>query len=208
MTLIELCTEVLKWAKISGTITDTETATGDHARCVSWVNMAINDIVSKPVQWKFMRVRGFEFNTSIGKREYSSALLNIDVDRYDYYSFRVSGRKLPYINYEDILHLDDRTGDPAAVSFPESDVVYFSSIPVSEQTITCDYFKNHPTLSASTDTPLIPSKYDQLIIAYALKHYASFDDANEVWYSKSEEAERLYKELYRQHAIVMTGSAL
>lgn len=208
MTLIELCKEVLAWAKISGTITDTETATGDHALSVSWVNSAINDIISKPVSWKFMRVRGFEFNTSIGKRDYSAEFLNIDVDKFDIYSFRRDNIKIGYIKYEDIQHLDDRVDNPTAVSFPESDTIWFDSTPVSEQTITCDYFKNHPRLTKSTDKSFIPEKYDQLIIAYALKHYASFDDASEVWASKSEEAERLYKELYRQQAIVRVGSVL
>jgi hypothetical protein len=207
MNALELTNAVLLEMKSVPTVS-LSTVVGDQKLALAWVNRAIQDIATKPVQWKFSRVRGKSFALSPGKEEYTAAEMYIgDLDTFDLDSFSIGTKRLTQTQYE-IIKDKTAVGSPLLVCSPESNVVRFSPIPKEEKTITFDYFRTHPVLTSSLETPLIPAKYHYLIVCFALMHYAAFDDAPEIDISKTMGAARMYKQMFNEQAIVRERGAI
>lgn len=61
------------------------------------------------------------------------------------------------------------------------DTLYFGPAPDKEYTATVRYCKQNQTLSADSDIPEMPSEFHRTLVAGALRRYAAFDDAPEIF---------------------------
>lgn len=207
MNALQLTNKVLEMMKSTQALT-LAVISGDQVRALGWVNLAIEDICMKPVIWRFLRVRNITKNTVVGQQEYSATDLALsNLRKFDLNSFAIDNKRLSNCDYDDLRYAD-RTGEPVAVSSPEPTSIYFSHEPDSIVAFTFDYFRTHPALALDADTPLIPEAYHSLIVDFALMHYAQFDDAPEIFTASAMNGARMYKQLYREQAIVYSGSVL
>ena len=152
-----------------------------------YVNRAIDDIINADTEWPFT-VTSKTFTTTAGKRLYSrSDLSTTDTKTVDYDSFTFleaadkTEQKLDYLTFSEYLdNYHERDTDPTGDSRAIPVFVYenpdqsigFSPVPdKSTYTIKYFYYATHTALSGSTDTSLIPTRFETVITERA-KYYA------------------------------------
>ena len=152
-----------------------------------YVNRAIDDIINADTEWPFT-VTSKTFTTTAGKRLYSrSDLSTTDTKTVDYDSFTFleaadkTEQRLDYLTFSEYLDNyhetdTDPTGDSRAIPVfvyenPDQSIG-FSPVPdKSTYTIKYFYYATHTALSGSTDTSLIPTRFETVITERA-KYYA------------------------------------
>ncbi len=152
-----------------------------------YVNRAIDDIINADTEWPFT-VTAKTFTTTAGTRLYTrSALSTTDTKTVDFDTFtflEASDTKeitLEYITYSEYLdNYHERDTDPTGNSRAIPVYVYqdpqdnigLSPVPdKSTYTVKYYYYATHTALSASTDTSIIPTRFETVITERA-KYYA------------------------------------
>ena len=152
-----------------------------------YVNRAIDDIINADTEWPFT-VTAKTFTTTVGKRLYSrSDLSTTDTKTIDYDSFtflEASDKKettLEYITFSEYLdNYHERDTDPTGNSraIPEfgyenpDQSIGLSPVPdKATYTVKYFYYATHTALSGSTDTSIIPTRFETVITERA-KYYA------------------------------------
>ena len=131
-----------------------------------YVNRAIDDIINADTEWPFT-VTAKTFTTTAGKRLYSrSDLSTTDTKTIDYDSFTFleaadkTEQKLDYLTFSE--YLDNYHERDTGLSRVPDKATY---------TVKYFYYATHTPLSASTDTSLIPTRFET-VIAERAKYYA------------------------------------
>jgi len=152
-----------------------------------YVNRAIDDIINSDTEWPFT-VTAKTFTTTAGTRLYTrSALSTTDTKTVDFDSFtflEAADKKettLEYITYSEYLDNyherdTDPTGDsraiPVYVYQDPQDNIGLSPVPdKSTYTVKYYYYATHTALSGSTDTSIIPTRFETVITERA-RYYA------------------------------------
>ena len=152
-----------------------------------YVNRAIDDIINADTEWPFT-VTSKTFTTTAGKRLYSrSDLSTTDTKTVDYDSFTFleaadkTEQRLDYLTFSEYLdNYHERDTDPTGDSRAVPEFIYenpdqsigLSPVPdKSTYTIKYFYYATHTALSESTDTSLIPTRFEPVITERA-KYYA------------------------------------
>jgi len=152
-----------------------------------YVNRAIDDIINSDTEWPFT-VTAKTFTTTVGTRLYTRAALSVtDTKTVDFDSFLLleasdkAETKLEFITYSEYLDsYHERDTDPTGNSRGVPEFVYenpenkigLSPVPdKATYTIKYFYYATHTALSASTDTSIIPTRFENVIIEKA-KYYA------------------------------------
>ena len=152
-----------------------------------YVNRAIDDIINADTEWPFTIITK-TFTTTAGKRLYTrSDLSTTDTKTVDFDSFTFLEAadkkevKLQFLSFSEYLdNYHERDTDPTGNSRAIPEFVYqnpdlsigLSAVPdKSTYTVKYFYYATHTALSGSTDTSLIPTRFETAITEKA-KYYA------------------------------------
>jgi len=143
-----------------------------------FVNRSINDIYTSELEWPFLHADG-TITTVAGTAEYAlvSGYKSVDVDTVYLIEASTDVKVLSYIPYAQFTQqfrsrdLDPTTTDnrakPEYVYLTQDDKIGFTPIPDKEYTIYYEYWQTHTDLSASTDTPILPDRYQDTVVSRA-----------------------------------------
>jgi len=200
-TYIQLCQDMAREVGIPGTGPSTVTPTAeDEADVVRYIKDANTDICSMWFNWDFLWGE-YSTNTTASTSTLTSpsdlAQWNIDSVVYDPTS--ESWQPLIYVGWreykEDYKYGTISTGVPEFFSVKPNNVIDLYPTPNSATTLTAEYWKAPTVLSASTDTPVIPTRFQRIIICRAKVYYAEQNDAGEVMGSSLSEFQDLLGKL-------------
>ena len=185
-TYIQLCQDMAREVGIPGTGPSTVTPTAeDEADVVRYIKDANTDICSMWFNWDFLwgeHSTTTVVSTSTITSPSDLAQWNIDSVVYDPTS--ANWQPLVYVGWreyrEDYKYGTVDTGVPEFFSVKPNNVIDLYPTPNSATTLTAEYWKAPTTLSATTDTPVIPARFQRIIICRAKIYYAEQNDAPEV----------------------------
>jgi len=186
-TYLELCQDMAREVGIPGTGPSSVTPTAeDEADVVRYIRDANTDICSMWFNWDFLWGEHTTTTTS-GSSVISSpsdpAQWNIDSVVYDPTS--ESWQPLGYVGWkeyrEDYKYGTIDTGIPEFFSVKPNNVIDMYPTPSSTGvTISAEYWKTPTALSASSDEPVIPPRFQRIIICRGKMYYSEQNDAPEV----------------------------
>lgn len=199
--------------------------TGLYGQMVNWTAEAWNKIQRSNSTWMWMRSR-FTFNTTTNIDSYAytdvdDAITSTTITRFqkwipvDQYGDSnvliyttangVAGQRyLAYLDWDAFRSLYKRStiryGNPVHFTIGPDRKIYLGLVPNDTFTITGEYQKNLQIMTADADVPEMPEDYHMLIVWEALKSYASFAAAPEVYTRAQDEARPLWTALYRNQS--------
>lgn len=213
MTYLQLCQRLRQEAGISGTgPTTTISQVGEYKRLCDWIATAWFDIQAIHQDWRFLRATA-TFTTVASQYGYTTLQAGIAANTFGRW-IHGSGRIyktatgltseifLDWIAYEDWRDLwlfgANRSVEAPPIHFtlgPDDSVILAPKPPVG-YTVSLDYYKAPVLLALDADVPTLPFRHDHMIIVYqALKAYASFESAPEVYARADAEYKRLLNRL-------------
>ena len=140
-----------------------------------FINRSINDIYTAELEWPFLHTDG-TITTVAGTAEYAlvSGYKSVDVDTAYLIEASTDIKVIPYIPYAQFTNqfrerdLDPTTTDnrakPDYFYLTQDDKIGLTPIPDDEYTFYYEYWATHADLSASTDEPAIPARYQDTIV--------------------------------------------
>ena len=141
-----------------------------------FINRSVNDIYTAELEWPFLHTDG-TITTVAGTAEYAlvSGYKSVDVDTAYLIEASTDVKIIPYIPYNQFANqfrerdLDPTTTDnrakPEYFYLTQDDKLGLTPIPDKEYTFYYEYWATHTDLSASTDEPAVPARYQDVIIS-------------------------------------------
>lgn len=187
-TFLDLCKDVRRECGLSGTgPAGVQNQVGMDEKIVNWVKNAWIDIQESQRYWRFMWKNDGLITCTIGNRSYDPVSLGFDVRNLELDSVtcrlptETVKLEMNYIDYESFrsmyLNITPTPGRPNCFTWTPDNKILLNPIPSAEYQIEFEYYRNHQTLATNTDVPIMPTRYHQLLVYYAMVHYASHDDA-------------------------------
>ena len=210
MNLLQLTNQTRVECGVSGpTLSSVQNLTGESARILAWVQQAWIDVQTSKEDWLFLR-ETFEFNTVASQWEYTAANAGLtDFGNWKRDSFRASSvnnlyRDEQLMNYMDwttyrnlyrYANMRNTLARPVVVSITPNKDLAFGSTPDQIYTINGEYYTQPVNLSADTDIPGIPDRFQMIIVYRAMMYYAGYESAPEVLSRGDFEYRRLYSRM-------------
>lgn len=213
MNYLELINRTRVECGVSGASTPLITAqglTGESARVANWVNSAWVDVQTAKEDWQWMR-EPVQFNTVTQQQIYTptEAGVGATFGNWKRDSFRCSSVGQNYADEQLMNYMDYNTyrnlyeygnmrttyARPVVVSITPGKNLGFGSIPDQPYVITGEYYHQPTNLSADTDEPDIPSRFQLIIVYRAMMFYAGYEAAPEVFQRGEFEFRRLMNRL-------------
>ena len=141
-----------------------------------FINRSVNDIYTAELEWPFLHTDG-TITTVAGTAEYAlvTGYKSVDVDTAYLIEASTDVKIIPYIPYNQFANqfrerdLDPTTTDnrakPEYFYLTQDDKLGLTPIPDKEYTFYYEYWATHTDLSASTDEPAVPARYQDVIIS-------------------------------------------
>lgn len=175
------------------------TSGSESSRMANWVNQAWMDVQTAKEDWQWLR-EPVQFNLVTQQQEYTPAQAGIasTFGNWKRDSFRCSSvgqnyadeQLLNYMDYTTFRNLyqygNMRTtyARPVVVSIapggPQKNLA-FGSIPDQPYVITAEYYQKPVELVADADEPLIPTRFQMIIVYRAMMYYGGYEAAPEVF---------------------------
>lgn len=218
MNYLQLAQRLRQEAGVPGTgPTAVTSQTGELLRLVDWVATAWRELQNKHINWRWMR-RSFTFTTTTGQSEYASTAATDTTDAaaisrfarwisHDDYgcvtvsiyetATGVSAQRwliyMPWDSFRGLYRFSAQTnGVPAHFSITPANKIAIGPAPnATGYTVAGDYQMGAQELSANGDTPDMPVRFHLLIVYEALKKYAAYDAAGEVYAVAKAESDSL-----------------
>ena len=139
-----------------------------------FINRSINDIYTAELEWPFLHTDG-TITTVAGTAEYAleTGFKSVDVDTAYLIEADTDVKVIPYIPYSQFTNqfrerdLDPTTTDnrakPEYFYLTQDDKIGLTPIPDKEYTFFYEYWATHTDLSASTDEPVLPVRYQDAV---------------------------------------------
>jgi hypothetical protein len=196
-TFLQLCQRVRRDCGISQSGPTTVTGqTGILANVVDWVADAIEEIENLHADWHFLLAEHTDTCVA-GQQEYSAPSDLGQWDRRAVYLDRTLNtyRKLRYMDY-DTWRSNFRNGvktnsKPTSFTIKPDDTLVLEGPPDDTYSIYADYWKKPTRPTADSDTSLIPTRWEKVIIARAKLYFAEYDAAQEILQSSTQEFARV-----------------
>ncbi len=176
-TYLQLCNFVLRSLnEVELTSANFANSRGVQTAVKDFVNRSINDIYTAELEWPFLH-SDTTITTVAGTAEYalSSGYKSVDVDTVYLIEASTDIKTLPYIPYEQFaIQFRERDLDPTTTDnrakpeynyLTQDDKIGFTPVPDKEYTIHYEFWQTHTDLSASTDEPLLPARYQDTVVA-------------------------------------------
>ena len=176
MTHLELVQEVVRLAGISdsGGPTTTVGQTGDYLKAVKYVAAAHEEIQGMFFDWDFLW-GATTFDTSASLATYSGAS---DLGIWDVTRIYYGDKQLRRVIWQDYVPAVS-SGEPSFFTIQPDNKILIGPTPDDVYTITYDYYKAGKVLTADSDTPYIPARFQRIIVGRALMLYGNFESAAE-----------------------------
>lgn len=87
------------------------------------------------------------------------------------------------------------TSQPAYFTITPAKSIGLGPVPTGDYTVTAEYFTMPTELSASTDTPSLPTQYHMAIVYRAMMMYGAYESAQEVYQRGEIEFKRLLRRM-------------
>jgi hypothetical protein len=141
-----------------------------------FINRSINDIYTAELEWPFLHTDG-TITTVAGTAEYAleTGFKSVDVDTAYLIEADTDVKVIPYIPYSQFTNqfrerdLDPTTTDnrakPEYFYLTQDDKIGLTPIPDKEYTFFYEYWATHTDLSASTDSPVLPARYQDAVVS-------------------------------------------
>ena len=212
MTYLELARRLRKEAGGSGTDSSpasVDSQTGEMLQLVNWINTAYEDVQNEHATWRFLR-SDFSFTTTADTQEYdptdSGVITDTDLASWVKDDIRVyeSVSDENYLNYipwdefrESYMFGSSResTGKPIIVSVKPDNNLILWPIPDDEYTVNGEYYKTADVLSGDSDTSIIPTRFQMVIVWRALMYYGAYNAANEKYVHGENQYKRLISKM-------------
>ena len=171
-------------------------------RVVDWVSSAYEDIQNLHATWRFLR-RDFSFSTIASSQDYTPAAVSLtdfahwikndlriysavsDEDFLEYYPWEIF-RKAYYFGSN-----RTQTGRPTVVTVKPNNALALWQIPDGVYTVNGEYYKSAQAMSANADIPVIPTRFQMIVIWKGLMHYGAYAGADEKYAHGSNEYKKL-----------------
>lgn len=202
MNFLELCRRVRQECSISsaGAPSSVTSQTGEMLRVVDWTASEYKKICSSHQSWKFLR-SSFTVNTVAGTASYlpsvvtdsdASALITVaEFARWLDGTFKLYLTSAGVATEQEIYPAWDwdsfreiwQRGTPAnqrpnTFSIrPKDSAILLGPAPDAIYTLRGDYMKTAPALTLDADVPLIPVRFQEVIVWGAVKRYARYQEA-------------------------------
>jgi len=173
-----------------------------------WVNSAWNDIQISHTDWRFLFIESshtMAVNSRVlNQTEYAAgnvAEWMVDTFRIaDPAKPRMDSQPLPFVPYYEWRDNEGRdttiTGKPSTFTIdPMTEAILLAPTSDKAYVLFYDYWKNPQVLVANNDVPIIPKRFHDLIVAWAMKKYGYHEAASEKLQQANEVISRLYPAL-------------
>lgn len=200
MNLLQLAQAVKRESGLSGGgPASVVTATGDDARIFQWVNWAHRDICLMHESWLFRRGSGLA-ETAAMTLPHDLASPGFGLSdfadwkpangEYKPSAWRVTDgqqneQALTFLTWDEfrkMFVLGVHTAGPVQYwSIDPSGLLHVGPTPDAAHKVRADYIKDVVDMTVDTDTPMIPTRFHNLIVWRALAEYGGFDAASEVF---------------------------
>lgn len=208
MNFLQLCQRLAKAAGIHGTgPTDTVGQTNEFLRIVNWINESWVEIQSMRDDWNWMWCE-FTFTTSESVKDYDPA--STTVKNWDEKSFRLyatdtgtddEGRLsyVPFEDYRDRYEIGAPTDNrPTHFTItPANKVRLWPAPDDTGYTIRGMYYSLPSEMTASTDTPSLPTEYHMAIVYNALVKYGGYEESGDQYNFSLRELDKLLNAMTR-----------
>jgi len=141
-----------------------------------FINRSINDIYTAELEWPFLHTDG-TITTVAGTAEYAlvTGFKSVDVDTAYLIEADEDVKIIPYIPYVQFTNqFRERDLDPTTTKnrakpeyfyLTQDDKIGLTPIPDKEYTFYYEYWATHTDLSASTDEPDLPTRYQDAVVS-------------------------------------------
>jgi len=213
MNFLELAQALHRESGASGSgPTAVTSQSAENERFVEWVKLEYRKIENRHPNWRWLR-KSFTFSATASDDSYAygdvtDVSAGAVISRFSHWwpdTFRIyvtaSGvgtqARLIHWDWDDFREIykigTQNEGTPVHVSIDPANNIVLGPSPSAACTVTGDFQRSNQTLSADSDTPEMPAKFHDLIWLGALRRYAAFESAPEVW----AEAKSQYSEMFR-----------
>jgi hypothetical protein len=200
---LALCQRLRQEAGLSGTgPASVLSQTGEMKRIVDWVSAAYEDIQNLHATWRFLRA-DFSFSTIAGVQDYTPAAVSLSdfaswiKNDIRIYSAAADEDTLEYQPWEMFRQTyffgSSRTqsGRPTVVTVRPNNTLTLWPIPDAVYTANGEYYKSAQVMSANISVPVIPSRFQMIIVWKALMHYGAYAGADEKYAHGNNEFKRI-----------------
>ena len=185
-TYLELCQDMSREVGIPGSGPSSVTPTPeDEADVVRYIKDANTDICSMWFNWDFLWAE--HSTTTVASTSTITSptdLAQWNIDSVVYSPTSENWQPLTYVGWkqyrEDYKYGTVDTGTPEFFSVKPDNVIDMYPTPDAATTLTAEYWKTPTALSVSTDTPVIPTRFQRIIICRGKMYYSEQNDAPEV----------------------------
>jgi len=171
-------------------------------RVVDWVSSAYEDIQNIHLTWRFLR-NPFTFPSIYNTQEYSPAAVSLndfaswikndirlysavdDEDFLEYYPWDIFKEAYMFGSHRTLM------GRPTIVSVKPNNSLMLWSIPNAAYTVVGEYYKSAQVMTTDVSVPVIPTRFQMIIVWKALMHYGAYAGADEKYAHGSNEYKSL-----------------
>jgi hypothetical protein len=194
MNFVQLVENLRVECGVSGSpLVTVQTVSGEMLRLRNWIADAWNEIQVSRQEWKFLRAQ-FSFNTQANKQQYTLADLSLtNLDMWKQNSFwiydpaigiadQMPFNPLPWDDFREMYIRGSQTPQkPQRFALATDDSIWLGPLPDNVYTISGEYWTDPVQLSADLDTPSMPVQFHKLVVYEAMKKFAGYDAATEVY---------------------------
>lgn len=198
MTYLQLCQELVRLGGMAGEggpplVTG---QSGEYRRAIEFVRIAYEDVCNLHNDWDFLW--GLEeIATEADMATYAGPE---DVGTFDAERIFINGEALSFIDWQDYKPESLEADRPYAFTIRPDGQLQLIPTPDAVYTLSVEYFKAAPSLAENTDVPLIPERFQRVILGRALILYGNYEAAQEV-VAQGNELYRIYREMLERHQL-------
>jgi len=171
-------------------------------RIVDWVASGYEDIQNLHATWRFLRT-DFSFPTIANTQDYTPAAVSLpdfsewiknDIRIYSSAADESGLEYYPWDIFRQAFFFGaqrTQTGRPSVVTVKPNKALALWALPDAEYTVNGEYYKSAQVMSANTDTPVMPTKFQMIIVWKALMHYGAYAGAEEKYAHGNNEYKKL-----------------
>lgn len=207
MNFLSLCQRLRQEAGLSGTgPASVLSQTGEMLRIVGWISAAYEDIQNLHATWRFLR-NDFSFPTIVDNQDYLPTAVALNEfaswikNDMRIYSVAADESALEYYPWEMFRQAfffgSQRTtkGRPTVVTVKPNNALAFFQVPDAVYTVTGEYYKSAQVMTDNVSVPVIPTRYQMIIVWKALTYYGAFAAADEKYAHGNNEYKKLIAQL-------------
>jgi hypothetical protein len=180
--------------------------TGEMKRIVDWISAAYEDVQNLHATWRFLR-NDFSFSTIASTQDYTPAAVGLgdfatwkknDIRIYSSINDEDPLEYYPWEIFRDAFFVGSnrtQTGRPTVVTIRPNNALALWQIPDAVFTVNGEYYKSAQTMTANDSSPLIPARFQMILVWKGLMHYGAYAGAEEKYAHGNNEFKRLLASL-------------